>query len=431
MQQPRGDGMGVDTLIRPVTRPVRSWRALGKPQRTEMYVRWSLYLMAPMQLFFVLLAIGANPDLDPPVWVLRFVVAAGLADAVVMVVTLRAGLDHYLGRRDLPVAALATGFALALATVWGVALLGPGPDGTTPTGALMAPVALPFWFAPISVAVPPRRAALVAGAMMALAVPPLLVGGMGVGEAVGALTGLSFALVVVAGTCRCSAWLAGVVWELDAARETQSQLAVAQERLRFSRDLHDVLGRNLTTMALKSELAVQLAVRGRPEAADQMTEVQRIAQESQREVRDLVRGYRSADLQVELTGARSVLRSADVACEVDLVAEVGSLPAAAQSVLGWVVREATTNVLRHSEAAHCRIRLRTEDGRALLEIENDGVPAAPATPAGSTGGHGLAGLRERLAAHGGELHLPAAVPGAFTVLAVLPLDTTAPEVPSR
>ena len=87
-----------------------------------------------------------------------------------------------------------------------------------------------------------------------------------------------------------------MLWEAERAREVETRLAVAEERLRFGRDLHDVLGRNLSVISLKSELAVQLARRGRPEAVEQMIEVQRIAQESQREVRAVVRGYREADL---------------------------------------------------------------------------------------------------------------------------------------
>ena len=109
-----------------------------------------------------------------------------------------------------------------------------------------------------------------------------------------------FAAGFLAFTCAFSVWLLNAVYELDEARETRARLAVAEERLRFGRDLHDVMGRNLAVIALKSELAVQLARRGRPEAVDQMIEVQRIAQESQREVRDVVRGYREADLGVEL-----------------------------------------------------------------------------------------------------------------------------------
>lgn len=119
-------------------------------------------------------------------------------------------------------------------------------------------------------------------------------------------------IVVISGgamafTAVFSVWLLDAVYELADARETRARLAVAEERLRFGRDLHDVIGRNLAVIALKSELAVQLARRERPEAVEQMIEVQRIAHDSQREVREVVRGYREADLGVELAGAQGVL----------------------------------------------------------------------------------------------------------------------------
>ncbi|MFD0570937.1 sensor histidine kinase [Kitasatospora gansuensis] len=277
--------------------------------------------------------------------------------------------------------------------------------GDDASGASMTPLLLMFWFGPVTVALPHRQSAALGGTVLLLVLPALLLGGFSVGTALGVLAGVALSCLLFAATCRSSAWLAGVVWELDGARETQSRLAVAEERLRFSRDLHDVLGRNLTTIALKSELAAQLARRGRPEAADQMTEVQRIAQESQREVRDVVRAYRTADLHAELTGARSVLRAADVACEVEL-GSVDQLPVTAQSVLGWAVREATTNVLRHSEATSCLIRLRVGGGQALLEIENDGVTEDQP----GVGGTGLTGLTERLAVYGGTLRTPRPAP---------------------
>jgi two-component system sensor histidine kinase DesK len=215
-------------------------------------------------------------------------------------------------------------------------------------------------------------------------------------------------------TSAFSVWLLNAVYELDQARETRARLAVAEERLRFGRDLHDVMGRNLAVIALKSELAVQLARRGRPEAEEQMVEVQRIAQESQREVRDVVRGYREADLGVELTGAQGVLEAAGIRCEVS--GEAAGLPVDVQSALGWVVREATTNVLRHGDAGRCAVDVRVTRECVVLRVENDGV-AAPSGP----GGSGLAGLRERLAAVDGTLEAGPVGDGVFRVVASVPL----------
>lgn len=242
--------------------------------------------------------------------------------------------------------------------------------------------------------------------------------GLPVQEGVGYAIGVLLSGLFLSFACGFSAWLLRIVYELDRARELQAQLAVAEERLRFGRDLHDVMGRNLAVIALKSELAVQLARRGRPEAVEQMIEVQRIARESQREVRDVVRGYREADLAVELEGARGVLSAAGMDCRVEFEAR-RALPVEVQSALGWVVREATTNVLRHGDAQSCLIRLaEAADGSGALTllVENDGAPELPAGPPGS----GLAGLRERLAVVDGTLSAGPSEGGRFRLLARIP-----------
>ncbi|GAA2150144.1 histidine kinase [Kitasatospora kazusensis] len=402
---------------------------MGKPQRTELYLRWSLYFAALLQPFVSLATLGSAAGRGLPPAAARLGMGLVLLGTVSAIVFFRIALAHYLGRRDRPTAWLAGTGVVALLSYWAILLTGPdaGPDRVPLTATLGLSVVV-FWFGPVVIALPVRRSVAAAAALLLLTVPGSLAAGLSLSTTSGLLCVSALTMAVFGATCRCSAWLIGVVWELDTARETQSRLAVAEERLRFSRDLHDVLGRNLTTIALKSELAVQLARRGRPEAADQMTEVQRIAQESQREVRDVVRGYRTADLQAEVSGARSVLRAADVGCEIDLGPDGGALPPAVQSVLGWVVREATTNVLRHSEARRCSVRLRLSAERAVLEVTNDGVPADRPT---ARSGTGLAGLRERLAAHGGELTLPPAEPGSFRLTAAVPLTAHAPEASPR
>jgi two-component system sensor histidine kinase DesK len=104
----------------------------------------------------------------------------------------------------------------------------------------------------------------------------------------------------------------------------------------------------------------------------------------------------------ELAGARSVLRAAGVTCTVHGEGAGATLPRAQQSALAWVVREAVTNVLRHSDATSCTITLRTSDGEAELQVVNDGVSGGAARQAGPPGS-GLIGLGERLAGAGGAL----------------------------
>ncbi|MFI6662940.1 sensor histidine kinase [Streptomyces sp. NPDC050523] len=324
-------------------------------------------------------------------------------------------LDHYLGRTELPPAALRPA-ALLLGLALGLTLVLAALHGAEPVavrlaiGASLLPYGLLYGLV-VPVGRFLRRFAVLAVVLVAAfgwtepEVAPIVM--VGVLTAFGAL----FSLLA----CRCGAWTLSVLWEAERAREVKTRLAVAEERLRFGRDLHDVMGRNLAVIALKSELAVQLARRGRPEAVDQMIEVQRIAQESQREVRDVVRGYREADLGVELAGAQGVLTAAGIACAVH--GEAGGLAAEVQSVLGWVVREATTNVLRHGDAAQCDIALTRDGGRVVLTVENDGARAAAAG-----GGSGLAGLRERLSAVGGTLEARRAGGNVFRVVAEVPVS---------
>ncbi len=185
--------------------------------------------------------------------------------------------------------------------------------------------------------------------------------------------------------------------ELEWARIDTARLAVAEERLRFSRDLHDVFGRTLSTVALKAELAAEQARRGRPESVATMREVQSIATEALGEVREVVRGYRQTDLAGEMAGARSLLEASGI--EVTTMADGGGvLPAPVARAFAWVVREGTTNILRHADATRVRIALSSEPGRARLVLDNDHPH-----PAMRQAGSGLAGLTERLAEVGGRL----------------------------
>ncbi|MDQ4054935.1 MAG: histidine kinase [Actinomycetota bacterium] len=220
-----------------------------------------------------------------------------------------------------------------------------------------------------------------------------------------AVAGLAIALFFVV-TVRISLWLLEVVTDLDRARHAQAALTVAEERLRFSRDVHDVLGRRLSAIAAQSELAATLAERGDDQARERMLEVRAVAHEALREARELARGHRATDLADELERARSLLQSAGIEVRLD----VDGLPERWQEPAAWVLREAVTNVLRHSSAT--RVTIEYADGQ--LVVTDDGVVGA-----GSEGGSGLAGLRERLAPLGVEL--TAAPDGTtFAVVATLP-----------
>ncbi|WP_280846219.1 MULTISPECIES: histidine kinase [unclassified Streptomyces] len=394
------------------------WRRKSTPAKIETYTRWSFHFFALAEVAAVGLPLfGAMPG-----WlsVLLLVLLGGHAGLCAL--TASRALDWTRGRRDQPLHMLWTLGAVTVAVaVTAIAITEHGPRGEdvdTAAGGIFA-VVLIFGAGVIALGLRDRKRifALVGGFAAGagvIAFPLGLPGPATLAAMVAVLLGAGF----LAFTSVFSVWLLTAVYELDEARETRARLAVAEERLRFGRDLHDVMGRNLAVIALKSELAVQLARRGREEAVNQMTEVQRIAQETQREVRDVVRGYREADLEVELTGARGVLIAAGIACEI--TGEPGELPAEVQSALGWVVREATTNVLRHGDAKRCTVAVRTEEERVELTVENDGVLRS----SGGAGGSGLAGLRERLAAVAGTLEAGPAREGVFRLVAQVPLPAT-------
>lgn len=187
-------------------------------------------------------------------------------------------------------------------------------------------------------------------------------------------------------TTRLSLWLAAMVRELDDARQAQAQLAVAEERLRFARDLHDVSGRDLSVIAVKAELVAQLTEREDPRAVEHSREVAQIARTSLAEIRGLVRGYREADLATELRGTASLLRSAHA--EVAIHGEADDIPAPHAGTAAWVLREGGTNILRHANPSVVTITL-TSGGVTLV---NDGAPGDDDVHEGS----GLTGMRERL-----------------------------------
>ena len=186
-----------------------------------------------------------------------------------------------------------------------------------------------------------------------------------------------------------------VTAELEQARAGLADAAVLKERLRISRDLHDGLGRSLTAIALKGDLASRLMDRDPGSARAEVGELVQVAREAAQDVRHVARGFRAMSLTGEVDRAVALLESSGVGCQAHL-ADV-PLPRRSEEALAWAVREAVTNVLRHSEATTCTITTSLSGGTLRLEVANDGAPAQP----GPAGG-GLTGLAERVAQAGGS-----------------------------
>jgi len=207
--------------------------------------------------------------------------------------------------------------------------------------------------------------------------------------------------------------------ELRAAREELARLAVAEERLRFARDLHVLLGHSLSLIALKSELAGRLLPAAPEKAATEVRDIEGVARQALREVRDAVAGYRQPTLDVELRGAREMLEAAGIACRIEN--RVGALPGATDAVLAWAVREGVTNVIRHSRAKRCEILLARDGKEIRAEITDDG--RGPPENNGEASGSGLSGLAERVASFAGGRNFEAGpLPeGGFRLRVSLPL----------
>ncbi|MFF9477589.1 sensor histidine kinase [Streptomyces sp. NPDC014733] len=211
--------------------------------------------------------------------------------------------------------------------------------------------------------------------------------------------------------------------ELRAAREEVARLAANDERLRMARDLHDLLGHSLSLITLKSELAGRMLPARPEDAAAQIADIERVGRQALVDVREAVTGYRRPRLAVELSGARAALRTAGITVDTDPALERDRpLPEAVESALAWALREAVTNVVRHSGARRCTLRLRQETGpdggpALRLTVADDGVGAAR----GTTDGNGLGGLRERLALSGGRLETGPGDGRGFRLAAVVPL----------
>jgi two-component system sensor histidine kinase DesK len=200
-------------------------------------------------------------------------------------------------------------------------------------------------------------------------------------------------------------WFWHVVQELDQARDTAEALAIAEERLRFAADLHDIQGHHLQAIALKGELAERLIGRDDEAARKHAAEIAELARTALKETRAVVQGYRRASLGTELTNAVGILQAAGITTTVE--GDAGDVPPPLQPLFGALVREGTTNVLRHSSAHRCAVVISVLDGQVRVRLHNDGVRGVSTTEPGA----GLAGLRERFAAVGGRIDASATTDG--------------------
>ena len=351
------------------------WRRRTQVERVVVYTLATLYVLYWLLLLLTIVNV-ANALTSTGAAALSGVgtIVLGVAGTLV----LRDSIRLHPHRAPLPWGTLSWLVGLVVAAV-PLALLLPGDPRT---GASMIIVAALAWGAGGLLDTRVRTTILVGSGVIAGVLGPNLAF---------AAYGVAMSAFLVF-TVQSSLWLMGVVTSLERARDSEASLAVARERLRFSQDVHDVMGRRLSTIAVQAELAATLAARGDSRATDQVLEIRSTAHEALREARELARGYRPLDLPAEVEGAVSLLASAGITAH----AHVDDVPPERHESVARVIREAVTNVLRHSRAATVDLTYAGD----MLVVSNDGVTTDRATDGT---GSGLTTLADQLTGRGARV----------------------------
>ena len=208
--------------------------------------------------------------------------------------------------------------------------------------------------------------------------------------------------------------------ELSEARAELAHTAVAAERERFARDLHDLLGHSLSVIAIKAELAGRLLPDEPGRAASEVSDLETVARQALGEVRQAVSGYGQPTLAGELEGARIALTAAGIDASFEQPSL--SLDPEVEAVLAWAVREGATNVIRHSGAHRCQVMVRAGSTDAAVEVVDDGAGAIVGDAGPQAAGNGLAGLRERARALRGAVDAAALPEGGYRLAVSVPVS---------
>ena len=265
-----------------------------------------------------------------------------------------------------------------------------------------------FLAASVLLVIPGRAAWALFTAVIVSLFATAMTAGLGVRHAGNiAIASLAIGLTIF-GMCR----LARTAKQVQGTHTEVVQLAVIRERMRFARDLHDLLGYSLAAITLRAELAGRLMKSDPAKARGELRDVAPMARQAVTEVRQVAQGYRNNSLAQEVAAVASLFASANVTARVDV--NCGVLPDKVDSVLATLLRELTTNILRHSSARNCWITAEQTNGHITLSVVNDGAPRTART---YRDGGGLENLAFRLQAVGGTLSATVRGDGRFHVLA--------------
>ena len=215
--------------------------------------------------------------------------------------------------------------------------------------------------------------------------------------------------------------LVSTIRELELAREERARLAVAEERLRLARDLHDLLGHSLSLIAVKSELAKHLVTHDADKARQEIEDIERVSRDALVDVRSTVSGYRQRTKAEELASATDMLTAADI--DFQIHDSVDTIPPDVEHVLAWTIREGVTNVIRHSRASRCSISIKWISDQVQCEVRNDSRASSEETAHDTTHtpGNGLTGLSERVCDCAGKMDACRLSNGGFVLAVTLPI----------
>lgn len=356
--------------------------------RLRRYTWWSIVPMMPVYAVFPAIDLATGDYGAPEVVVLALAALLVTVDGTQLSTLLMSGFGH--GPRY-PVARGLVGVAGLAAAGYAMSTSPYGLLWVLPVGGLVG--------VHVALATPRLRWPIQIVALVVTTAVTWVFGALGGPHP---MVGLFFALYAIVIVSMISALTVGVVWfwdmvlTLDRARSVSGELAIARERLRFAADLHDVQGHHLQAIALKAELAERLVGNDDDAARAQAAEVAELARTALRDTRAVVQGYRRSNLTGELTNAREILEAAGVKTEVR--GDATLVPPPLQPLFGALVREGTTNILRHSRARHCTLDIAVDGSRTRVVLSNDA-----ANPAGGQEGSGIDGLRHRFATLNGHV----------------------------
>ncbi|MGO2782505.1 MAG: sensor histidine kinase [Corynebacterium variabile] len=364
--------------------PFRMWRDLDGGAKLAVYTRLSLEAMVVFfGLYIVAVVAFTDNDANPPAWLTALDIVASLLLLVAGVAVLELRTEFTTAprremRRVVPWL-LPTATVLG-ASCWvvGLLLMLSGSDGISDGGLPLIVVSL--FIMPLAVMpwLPYHWPVTVVAAVVTAVV-------------LGEMWWMSLFIPFFLMTTLLSAWTVNIAKQLDRARITESALQVSEERLRSAQELHDTLGQRLAAISVKTELARALAARGDDRLDAELAELQSLAQASVAEMHDVVEGYRTVNLSTEITGSRQLLESAGITLTVE--GDPTALPEPLRETAAWLVREATTNVVKHADATWVRLTL-TPD---TVTVANDGVARDIERLSG------LAGIRRRAEPSGASL----------------------------